>query len=75
MQCRQLKTFTLFFINKYFWPGYSVDSIKRTVLLKVLSGSLSIKNTVFNSDFKKISIKNTVYQEKEAREKLNVRYV
>ena len=54
---------------------YSADSIKRTVLLKVLSGSLSIKNTVFNSDFKKISIKNTVYQEKEVREKLNVRYV
>ena len=31
---------------------YSADSIKRTVLLKVLSGSLSIKNTVFNRDFK-----------------------
>ena len=54
---------------------YSVDSIKRTVLLKVLFGTLSIKCTIFNSYFKKISIKNTVYQEKEVREKLNVRYV
>ena len=54
---------------------YSVDSIKRTVLLKVPFGTVSIKRTVFNSYFKKISIKNTVYQEKEVREKLNVRYV
>ena len=61
--------------SPYFCPMYSVDSIKRTVLLKVLFVTVSIKRTVFNNDFKKISIKNTVYQEKEVREKLNVRYV
>ena len=54
---------------------YSVDFIKHTVLLKVLFGTVSIKRTVFNSYFKKISIKNTIYQEKEVREKLNVGYV
>ena len=54
---------------------YSVDSIKCTVLLKVLFGTFSTKRTVFNSYLKKISIKNTVYQEKEVREKLNVWYV
>ena len=59
----------------YMIAKYSVDSIKRTVLLKVLFGTVSIKRTVFNSDFKKISIKNTVCQEKEVCEKLNVRYV
>ena len=37
----------------YMIAKYSVDSIKRTVLLKVLFGTVSIKRTVFNSDFKK----------------------
>ena len=65
----------IFEIESLFLLDYSVDSIKRTVLLKVLFGTLSIKCTIFNSYFKKISIKNTVYQEKEVHEKLNVRYV
>ena len=44
---------------------YSADSIKRTVLLKVLSGSLSIKNTDFNSDFKKKSLLKILYIKKK----------
>ena len=55
--------------------AYSVDSIKHTVLLKVLS-LLSILfltvytsiNSIFNRDFLK-------YQEKKVPEMLNVRYV
>ena len=49
---------------------YSVDSIKRTVLLNILSLLSVLFSTVIS---KKISIKNTVYQEKEVCEKLNVR--
>ena len=47
-------------------PWYSVDSIKCTVLLNVLSLLSILFSTVVQQLFQKISIKNTVFQEKKS---------
>ena len=52
-------------LKKVFETTYSVDSIKRTVLLDILLLNL----------FQKISIKRTVYSEEKVLEKLKIRYV
>ena len=54
---------------------YSVDSIKRTVLLKVLSLSSILFSTVQYTVYNILDRDFLKYHEKKVREKLYVRYV
>ena len=63
------------YLNDQKTSCYSVDSIKHTVLLKVLSLLSVLFSTVYNSIYSIFNRDFLKYQEKKVREKLNVRYV
>ena len=70
-----LLNFILILNHHYHLCTYSVDSIKHTVLLKILSLLRVLFSTVYTSIYSIFNRDFLKYQEKKVREKLNVRYV